>query len=209
MENKKLKIGIDIDDTVWKYHKKFFEYCGEKLGWKERARDCTVRGLKKIYGFSTEEIQKLFDDFELSNESWEVEFLDGALESIKKLNEENELFFVTSRHGGIIELTKKKILKFLGFELPLYHVYDEKREKIKDKYEICQELGIDYLVEDSLKNVKSCAENGIKCLLIDAHWNRVEELPEGVVRVKDWKEVLEKINKEAPNGVPTGNEGKE
>lgn len=58
------------------------------------------------------------------------------------------------------------------------------------KTELCRKIGAKYLIDDQPKHCFDAARSGITALLFgDYAWNRDEQLPDGVVRVRDWAEV--------------------
>ena len=60
------------------------------------------------------------------------------------------------------------------------------------KADIVKQIGADYLIDDQPKHCFAAAEAGITSLLFgDYRWNRNVKLPEGVVKVRTWHEVLE------------------
>ena len=122
----------------------------------------------------------------------------GAKEGIDALLKKGyELHLVTSRPEVIKPQTEKWIkAHFPGKFTDLHHAFNpniHKKDSKKKKWEICKEIGAGVLIEDFLPNAIGCSENGIKVYLMDAPWNQVEDLPENVVRVKSWKEIVEKV----------------
>lgn len=65
---------------------------------------------------------------------------------------------------------------------------------LNSKGEYAKDLGIKIFIEDSLKNSLDIASYGISVILLDKPWNQEENLPENIHRVKNWSEILEKIN---------------
>jgi hypothetical protein len=65
------------------------------------------------------------------------------------------------------------------------------------KGELLKSLGAQYHIDDQPKHCISALQQGIQPLLFgDYSWNRSVELPEGIVRVKNWQEVTEYFNAE-------------
>ena len=83
----------------------------------------------------------------------------------------------------------KKIFLEKDYEI---HFSGDIYEGRKLKDEICNDLNLDLIIEDSPYYSKNCAEKGIKVLLLDKPWNQNCE-HENIIRVNNWKEVLEKI----------------
>ncbi|MEK6826183.1 MAG: hypothetical protein AABX90_00975, partial [Nanoarchaeota archaeon] len=64
----------------------------------------------------------------------------------------------------------------------------------RSKAEVCREIGIDAIVEDSLEYAQECAVEGKKVVLLDCPWNQSEDLPPNIHRAKSWNEVLGYLN---------------
>lgn len=60
----------------------------------------------------------------------------------------------------------------------------------KSKGELCDEIGVDIFIEDSMANARNIARLHRPVLLIDSPWNQ-GELPDNVRRVSGWREVME------------------
>ena len=60
------------------------------------------------------------------------------------------------------------------------------------KGELARDLKVDYLVDDQPKHCLSAAEHGVKTVLFGDHKvGRNLRLPTGVIRARNWREVLE------------------
>ena len=122
--------------------------------------------------------------------------MDGAKEALAELGKNFKLVIITTRMTVVNQLTKDWLdLHYPGIfdEVVFSGFYDKLTpdSKYKTKGELAKEAGASYLIDDQPKHVIAAAKLGIKGLLFgDYGWNRVDTLPDGVVRVKDWKEVL-------------------
>ena len=56
-------------------------------------------------------------------------------------------------------------------------------------------LGISLFIEDHLDFAYDCASLDIKILLMNMPWNQTKKLPENIIRVYSWKEIVNKIGK--------------
>ena len=59
-------------------------------------------------------------------------------------------------------------------------------------------MKVELIIEDSLETAEECASSGLRVLLFDCPWNQNSNLPEGIMRVKSWKEIVEKTEKPTP-----------
>ena len=60
-----------------------------------------------------------------------------------------------------------------------------------NKGKVCKEHHIDLLIDDSLENIESAAKEGIQVLVYPMTYNKKTKYP----RVKDWKEVIDYIQR--------------
>ena len=65
--------------------------------------------------------------------------------------------------------------------------------KGKTKGELCKDLNVDLMIEDDPKYAEDCALKGINVLLLDKPWNQNCIEHENIIRVKNWKEILERF----------------
>lgn len=194
-KNNKLRIGIDIDEVITEFVKPFFEFCKEKNIRTPNFEDVNCFDLENIMDLSREEVHSLFGEFNDSEERVKRGgFIDFSKEGINELAKNSELFIITARMEKIINPTKDFFKEhFPGIHLEIAHSGDTFGKK-KNKVEICSELGVDFFIEDRRKTALECAEAGVKVFLMDKPWNRENCEHENIIRVKGWKEILEKIN---------------
>lgn len=188
-----LKIAIDIDDTIWKFHKRFFEYYNRKNGTNYSEKEYNNYSLDKLLGISSEESFKLYDEFYFSDFENNLELMEGVKEVILKLSEKHKIYFMTARHKGISEMTINKLKDIFGKEFPIFFVFDEEKKVIKEKFDYCLDKGVDIIIDDRLKTLEMCAEKGVKGFLMNQAWNQDENLNEKIKRVNGWNEIMEKI----------------
>lgn len=61
------------------------------------------------------------------------------------------------------------------------------------KVDICVDIGVDFLIDDSIEEVIGASSVGISALLFDRPWNRANA-PTTICRVKDWNHILRKLS---------------
>jgi uncharacterized HAD superfamily protein len=85
----------------------------------------------------------------------------------------------------------------------LTHSYLKKNELYYDelfvlgshyKVEKAKELNCNIFIEDSYDNAMQLSKSGFKVLLMDTNYNR-GQLNDNIIRVYNWREIYEKINK--------------
>lgn len=190
MGKQELKIGVDLDDTVFEFMKSFLKIFEERYRKKISFEEVISYDLSFLTGLETDKIVELIKN--IGNENFVL--CEGAKESILELSENNKIFFITSRvfRDGTLESLKKTFPK-MNFDLIFSHNPYVKTGK-KTKSEICRNLGINFMIEDDLIHSEKCAKEGVKTLLLEKPWNQSYEDNENIIRVTGWPEIVEKIN---------------
>ena len=191
-----MRIGIVIDEVVVEFSKKFLSFFNEKQNKNASLEDLKTPYFENYFDISEEELKDLLKEFYFSDLFLELDLVDGAKENIEYLLENHEIFFITSRPVFI----KSKTYSFLK------NIFSDKEFKIffsgdlweggKKKHEICKENKIEYMVEDNYDFALSCAQKGMKAILLEKPWNFHKDLTTNLFRVKDWREVIKKIEEE-------------
>ena len=193
-----MKIGIDIDNVLSELSDSLHLWHGSQYNYSKPLHERTKFGLTFSWNCSDEEATKRLLEFYESDEFKETAPVKGAIEAINKLAKEHELHVITVRPIH----TEKETLRWLEKHFSLenfekIHINSQcmNNSVCKTKAEICKELGIKLMVEDALHFAENCAEKGIKVILLDWPWDQTDKLHPNITRVKDWKEILEKIDK--------------
>jgi uncharacterized HAD superfamily protein len=187
-------IAVDIDEVLFPMAATLLDYYNGEHGTKYRLEQMTSYFLEDLTGETEQEMLKKIEAYLATEHYQKGKPIAGAIEAIHSLREKYRLVVITSRDHFYRGSTERFLDEhFGGLYDELYYTHDEHEpEKRKSKYEICQEIGAVALVDDHLKYVISCAEHGIKGVLFgDYPWNQADKLPDGVVRAKNWQEVLE------------------
>lgn len=181
----KLKIGLDIDGVVADSFPVFVEELNKHYGKTVTKLD--NYDMTKVYNVPWDDISKFFDD--------NMEYLfnapkpmKGAVEGIKSLLAQgHEIIYVTARNCGAEERVTLKWMKknkipynkilFVGAASKTFAVREQR---------------IDVFVEDFMGNALEIAAIGVPVLLLDAPYNQ-GKLPNGVIRCKDWSDILDNI----------------
>ncbi len=189
-----MKIGIDLDDVVFEFVKPLLEFYKKKYGGEILFEDVFSYDFSDVFKISLEEVIDLIGKNFTRSFIENLNLCEFSKESILKLAENHELFFITSRlfREGTKESLDKHFLN-TGYNL-VYSSNPYAGNEGKTKAEICEELNIDFMIEDCKRHSKICAENGIKVFLIDKPWNQKCGVHGNIIRVKNWKEIITKLN---------------
>ena len=191
------KIAIDMDDVLADFHTGFMNYNNLIYGTSLRREDFTTYQFNELWGGTVEEAIQRVNDFHRSVYFREILPLSDSIDSVGTLSKGNELVIITSRPTFTREETARWLDLFFKekFSGIFYSSNHYSGTTGKSKSEFCKELGLSVLIDDSLDYVKQCPPLGISGILFgDYPWNQNGNLPSGIVRVKNWKEVLERLS---------------
>src|SRR5574344_226256 len=187
-----MRIGIDIDDTITNTEqllmKKAFEY-------DKTYKD--VKGYKDPYDTSyTKRFywnEKDVKDFHIKYYEYvylNVDIKEDAKEYINKLHDEGyEIYIVTARDKEYIDnpyMLSKNYLDNNGVK------YDKLVTDSGNKGIVCNNYGIDILIDDNAGNCIDAISCGVKALIYDTPYTRQFM---SLKRVHNWKEVYDTIHK--------------
>lgn len=187
-------IAVDIDDVLVPHVQDLIAWHNREYGTKMnigdyRSQDPSDWGAETIQ-IAIKRVQRFFD----TPDFLESTPLKQAYEVLSALSTSYDLIIITARDNIIEDVTRDwlnrhfvEIFKEVHFTAR-FNLNGDK----KSKADIALNAKATYLIDDSLENILGTAEVGLKFLLFgDYPWNRSEELPKGVTRVKNWQEVLE------------------
>jgi len=197
MKNKR-RIGIDLDDVLADFHTPIMNYHNKMYGTSLKPEDFKTYSFNEVWGGTLEEAIRKVNDFQRSVYFSEISPILDSVTSIEALSKENELFVVTSRPLFTRERTEMWLNKFFkdkfeGISYSSNH-YSRAENSGKTKSDICRDLGVSVLIDDSLDYLMQCLPLGITEILFgDYPWNQNGNLPSGIFRIKGWKEILKKL----------------
>lgn len=190
-------IAVDIDEVTADFISYFIYF--HNLMYKTNMTKDQVSSyfLHKAFDTDKEEMGIRFAEFRSLRLLERISPSEGAIDGIKKLIKLGfSPHFVTARPQTIEKETRNWLKKhFKDIEFPIYFTHSGSKQPKLKKSEICRLIGAKILIDDHIENALDCAENGIKVYLMDAPWNQRESLPQNVIRVKSWREILSKLSK--------------
>ncbi|MDB5258971.1 MAG: hypothetical protein JWO73_179 [Candidatus Taylorbacteria bacterium] len=188
-------IAIDIDDVIAANASAFVEYSNRKYGTNLTIDDYQEHWAE-VWKVEHEEVKKRAIEYHESGHIATYSMIDGAYEALKQLKERFRLVAVTSRRNSINQLTKEWIQKYYPdiFDTIVFcGFFDSEKSGLNlTKGDLVKNMAAEYFIDDQIKHVSAVAENGIKSLLFgDYFWNKTDNLPENVLRVKNWQEAAD------------------
>ncbi len=168
-----MKIGIDIDDTVMNTLEVIEEaaiYYDKNYVENKGYQDKTKYDFKERF-YWTSEIKKDFLNFFRKNKLYLKATPKGdALYYLDKLYEEGyQIYFLTRRSADeefdVLKVTEDD-LKNKGFK------YKDCYINLSRKGEICEKLGINFFIDDSVAQIEDVNNHGIKTIMMDTWYNK-------------------------------------
>ena len=189
-------IGFDLDDVLLNFHDSLREFCNIQYNRNHRREEVVSYFIEDTFGFSREEGGRMVFGFYNDSCHQDIPPIEGALDGIARLKENHSLVIVTARPESTEEKTKQLISRYFPDTFRevhfTNHFFGSTNRRLKS--ELCRQLGIEIFIDDSINNARDIAEIGVPVLLLDAPWNRNQDLPPGVTRVYSWEEIIEKID---------------
>ena len=191
----KQKIAIDIDDVLLNFMGGLIHFYNFKYGTSFKKRDIFSYKLEESFGITKKERLRRLDEFYKSPFFSEIGPIPGSQEALDLLSKENEIIIVTSRELNLKQITEYSLERnFKGKYSELFYSKNYSQIGGKSKAEICLEQKASVLIEDCLIYALDCNAKGIPSFLIDKPWNKTNLDGTLVKRVRNWKEILKKIN---------------
>ena len=170
-----VKIGIDYDSTLFNTIDVWIDLYNKKYNDKLTINDFKFWDIHK--SLPKEKSNKFYSILD-NNELWEnIKPLNNAVEVVKDLNEEYEVYIITATHHNHIKIKSEILLKYFPFI--------EYKQIISCYYK--QLINVDIMIDDNLDNLIG---GKYRKILIDYPWNRdIDDYDRGIERFKNWKEI--------------------
>lgn len=176
----KRRFGIDIDGTVT-CPTTFVPYLNDAFGLNITLNDIKQYDFMPLVTVSEKEFYDWFKNMEPVIYS-RSPLAAGAKEILKRWEKEHELYFISARDSHLLDITKEW---FTNQEL-MYN--DIHLIGSHDKIEAARKYDVDIFLEDKHDNAVNLHEElNIPVLLFNTPYNQ-DPIPDGVIRVNDWKE---------------------
>ena len=197
-KEKKMNIGIDIDDTISKTSE-MMDTLAKEFTEKELKREFTINEIevtnpywaRDTYNW-TEEESKIFFEKYYKEIMEKVEPKEDVIEIINKLAQKNRIIIITARWDNESKFMKKTTEEW--FKKYQIH-YDELYIGHKDKRQLVTGNNVEIFIDDNYQTCKEVSELNVRTLIMNSRLNKNIE-DDKLERVFSWKEIEEKIIKE-------------
>ena len=185
-----MKISVDVDGVLLEFVEKFCEIFNERYSTSYRKSDITRWEFFSDWNVSEEQCYEIF--YEIYGDSMTIPLIDDKIpEYLEELNAMNKVDIVSARSSQYKSQLEKK-LTFHGIKQGLHY-----RNLIlvnSKPYDLKLTHDYDIYVDDNPNLVEPLKKKMRKYLLLfDQPWNQECKCEKNVIRVNNWKEVVEKI----------------
>ena len=197
-----LKIAIDVDDVLAENAAGFVAFSNQRWGTKLSIDDYDEHWAT-MWRVDNKEVERRAREFHSSAAMRSYGHIGGAFESLKRLSSRHHLVIATSRRLQMRHDTLQWVDEhfpgiFSSSAVYFAGIWDDVKDDshLMTKSELIDQIGADVLIDDQLKHCLAVGESGRHALVFgDYSWNRLEELPEGVIRCLSWSDVEQEIER--------------
>lgn len=190
-------IALDADEILSAFIDRFLIFHNKNFGTRVKKEEVLSFELGQLLEITENEVENRIEEFFKIGDARDIKLIDGAKDGVEALlGMDHEIHVITARPLILKDETLRWLdehfyNKFKGIHFAFNPYVKESRQKTKA--EICREINAEIMVEDHIVNAVECAKVGIKVLLMDTPWNQIKNLPDGLVRVKSWGDILREV----------------
>lgn len=200
MEVPRTKVGVDNDDVLFDFNSRLYKFVNERYGTNIIFHEAATFELDQLWSCSYEDAIKRVIEFYSSEAIHFIQPMEGAIEVLSSLQQSHDFVVLTSRPDQISELTIGAIQSHFPEHFSGVYFMNTfgGTAKKRTKLEVCQELGVNILMDDHIENLRGCPDNGIRSFLYRRPWNRcfgdkdLEIL--GIEPVLNWQDFKQKLS---------------
>jgi 5'(3')-deoxyribonucleotidase len=190
-----MKIWVDLDEVLAEFVECFLLYHNKINNTNYKKEDFFSYNFPDVYGWTKEEnLQEVFD-FQQSEYFPHIQPVIWALPVLERLKIDHELYIITSRQDYIQEQTRLRVdTHYPNIFENIYFTNDYSLEwTSRKKSDVCNELGIELMIDDSLIYAEDCASNERKIYLYNRPWNQSQPQSPLIQRIQDRNEIASLI----------------
>src|SRR5277367_2445367 len=174
-----INIGVDLDDTLCDFSYALMHYFNSKFDTSFTCDDMKDYDFSKIWGIGKQKSHETMQEFIFHDHGLQHKPLPHAYERLLKLKNEVHcnLHIITARDYRLFDATHKWIdmhYPNLFKSIEFGNLYGENNYPKKKKSEMCNDLRIQILIEDSVSHITDCISSNDKFIVyvIQKPWNK-------------------------------------
>ena len=171
-----MKIAFDIDDTLASLVPLIIHYFNRRLNTSIKISEITHYELEKVFGVEKAQTDKVFETI-FGERGHDLPLIKGAQEAVEVCQQRgDELYIITSRFPFCHDMTYSWLEQYLPqFEREKVFFTHSKEGTKHSKGKICDNVGIDALIDDAAYNIASAANGQRELFLLSYPWNTSSE----------------------------------
>ena len=194
-----MKIAVDFDDILLDCNSSLALFHNNRYGTSYCRDDIRSWHLEKTWGCTYEEMVKRVNEWYFSDEHGGSVPMPGSQEAVVSLARNHELHIVTSRPEQIRDRTEEWLRRHFPKMFSGTHFTGHFWNGAKNKSDVCRQLGVALLIEDSPLHAQNVASAHIPVLLMDSPWNQeLDADGQKIIRIKKWQDVLDFVSSLTP-----------
>ncbi|MCK5305656.1 MAG: hypothetical protein KAJ66_00805 [Candidatus Omnitrophica bacterium] len=193
-----MNIAIDIDGVIADADTKFRSVMKERFKRDFPLSEVKTFHYEDSFEFSKDELSRLYEIFFDEGVWFDMKPLNNALDSIRKLAEDNRIIIATARPLEAKGVTLKWLNRYKVAYDEIYFTLSEKH-LLSDKYN----EKVDFFIEDHPNYTRRIADSGIKVIMFSYPWNDCVENHPNIYPVSSWEETMKIIKRRHKNRAST------
>lgn len=179
-------MGIDLDDVLMDFNGALNVFYNALYNTSHKVEDITTYDYSLFWGIPLEKTFEIIEQFYVSIDHKRALPKKGAVKALNMLKKDFHLVVITARSPDFKEVVERWIN--LHFPKTFENIYFSHK-----KSETCEELGVELFIDDALHNALDVGRPDRPVYLFDAPWNQNTDLPEYIIRVREWDEIVERL----------------
>lgn len=193
-----MKIAVDIDEVLGEFVSEFLKWYNHEYGTRWTFNDVTDYHWPNFLGKTTEQTVNDAHRFFKTDRFRNLPLVSGAKAGVAELARHHQLYVVTGRQNVVQEITREWLdrnFPDIFKEVEFTNNYPQDSSLTLAKGEMCKRLGCEVLIDDDTRHIESLMKYGVKLIVLYKPWNKYHRLPDSVIRVDGWREIVEAVSK--------------
>jgi len=189
-------IAVDIDDVLADFVNAIAEFHNAAYKTSLRRNQFKTSYYEDTWGGTRDDAVRKVYEFHTTPLSHNIKPVRGAIDAITELKKKHKLIVVTSRPNDFEVKTRKWLEEYFSNKFSqvfFTNHFTLKKMPTKKKVDICKELNVDVMIDDSFDFMYECHTQNVRGLLFHTPWNKNRVLPASIKRVKSWEEVVKTL----------------
>jgi uncharacterized HAD superfamily protein len=185
-----MRIGLDLDNVLGDELTALVAWHNLMYKTSLSREDFVVHKFWEVWGGTYEDAVQKMRAFSDTRYFTDMQPVDGSQAAVMRLKEKHELHVITSRPDYLLQPTIDWVERYFPkafTSLTLCNHYSMTGTP-KKKLEVCDDLHLDWYVDDDADLARECLAPERRILLFRQPWSTRAILPQGMFLVRSWEE---------------------